>query len=97
MEWAGSRVLHDADQSDAGNVERRYWAPSRAVIHLAASVAVIGQALNKAGVQHCFELLLFCRELVEGIVQRAQAYEELIAHDPAFPVKVDDLIKVRIV
>ncbi len=43
-------VLDDADQSDAGNVERRYWAPSRPVIHLAASTAVAGQALNKAGV-----------------------------------------------
>ena len=90
-------VLGDAGQSDAGNVERRYWAPSRPVIHLAASIAVIGQELKKAGVQLSFELLLVCRELIEGIVQRAQAYEELIACDPIFPVKADDLIKVRIV
>jgi hypothetical protein len=40
--------------------------------------------------------LLLCRELVELIVQRAQAYEELIARDRALPVKADDLIKVRI-
>ncbi|MGO9485454.1 MAG: hypothetical protein ACLPX9_12845 [Rhodomicrobium sp.] len=90
-------VLDDAGQSDAGNVKRRYWAPSRPVIHLAASAAVIGQALKKAGVPLCFEHLLICRELVELIVQRAQAYEELIARDPAFPVKADELIKVRMV
>ena len=90
-------VLDDAGQSDAGNVKRRYWAPSRPVIHLAASALSIGQELNKAGVQLGLELLLFWRELVEGIVQRAQLYEELIAGDKAFPVKADDLIKVRIV
>jgi hypothetical protein len=90
-------VRGDAGQSDAGNVKRRYWAPSRPVIHLAASMAVTGQALKKAGVPLSFDLLLVWRELVEGIVQRAQGYEELIARDPAFPVKADDLIKVRIV
>ena len=90
-------VLDDAGQSEASNVERRYWAPSRPVIHLAASALSIGQELKKPGVQLCLELLLFWRELVERIVQRAQVCEELIARDPAFPVKVDDLIKVRIV
>ena len=90
-------VLDDAGQSDAGNVERRYWAPSRPVIHLAAATAVTGQALKKAGVPLGLELLLLWRELVEGIVQRAQAYEELIARDPAFPVKADALIKVRVI
>jgi hypothetical protein len=90
-------VLDDAGQSDAGNVERRYWAPSRPVIHLAAAMAVTGQALQKAGVPLGLELLLLWRELVEGIVQRAQAYEELIARDPAFPVKADALIKVRVI
>ncbi|MGA7323639.1 MAG: hypothetical protein WBX25_03945 [Rhodomicrobium sp.] len=89
-------VLDDAGQSDAGNVKRRYWAPSRPVIHLAASALSIGQELNKAGVHLGLELLLFWRELVEGIVQRAQLYEELIAGDQTFPVKADDLIKVRI-
>ncbi len=92
-----SFVRDDAGQSDAGNVKRRYWAPSRPVIHLAASMAVTGQALNKAGVQLGLKHLLFWRELVEGIVQRAQAYEELIARDQTFPVKADDLIKVRMV
>ena len=90
-------VLDDAGQSDASNVERRYWAPSRPVIHLAAAMAVTGDALKKAGARLCLEHLLIWRELVEWIVQRAQAYEELIARDPAFPVKADDLIKVRIV
>ncbi len=90
-------VLGDAGQSDAGNVEQRYWTPSRPVIHLAASTAVTGQELKKAGVQLSFELLLVCRELLEAIVQRAQAYEELIARDQTFPVKADDLIKVRMV
>ena len=90
-------VLDDAGQSDAGNVKRRYWAPSRPVIHLAAATAVTGQALKKAGVPLGLELLLPWRELVGGIVQRAQAYEELIARDPAFPVKADALIKVRVI
>ncbi len=90
-------ALEDAGQSDAGNVERRFWTPSRPVIHLAASAAFMGHALNKAGVQLCLAHLLLCRELVELIVQRAQAHEELIARDPAFPVKAGDLIKVRIV
>jgi hypothetical protein len=77
-------------------VKRRYWAPSRPVIHLAAATAVTGQALKKAGVPLGLELLLLWRELVEGIVQQARAYEELIARDPVFPVKADALIKVRI-
>jgi hypothetical protein len=67
------------------------------VIHLAASAAVTGQALNKAGFQLCLAHLLIWRELIELIVQRAKAYEELIARDRALPVKADDLIKVRIV
>jgi hypothetical protein len=90
-------VLDDAGQSEAGNVERRYWTPSRPVIHLAASTEAIGQALKKAGFRLCLAHLLICRELVERIVQRAQAYEELIGRDPTFPVKAGDLIKVRIV
>ena len=90
-------VLDDAGQSDAGNLERRYWAPSRPVIHLAAAAAATGQALQKAGAPLSLELLLLWRDLIEGIVQRAQAYEELIAGDPAFPVKANDLSKVRIV
>jgi hypothetical protein len=90
-------VLGDAGQSDAGNLERRYWAPSRPVIHLAAATAVTGQALKKAGAQLCLEHLLLCRELVELIVQRAQAYEELIARDQTFPVKAGALIQVRLV
>jgi hypothetical protein len=89
-------VLDDAGQSDAGNVKQRYWSPSRPVIHLAASAAVTGQALKKAGARLCLAHLLICRELIELIVQRAQAHEELIARDPAFPVKAGDLIKVRI-
>jgi len=90
-------VLDDAGQSDAGNVERRYWAPSRPVIHLAAAMAVTGQGLKKAGARLCLEHLLVCPELIEWIVQRVQAYEKLITRDPTFPVKADDLIKVRIV
>jgi hypothetical protein len=90
-------VLEDAGQSDACNVKRRYWAPSRPVIHLAAAAAVTGQALKKAGAQLCLAHLLLCRELVELIVQQARAYEELIARDQPFRVKADDLIKVRII
>jgi hypothetical protein len=59
-------VLEDAGQSDAGNLERRYWAPSRPVIHLAAAAAVTGQALQKAGVQLGLDLLLVWRDLIEG-------------------------------
>ena len=90
-------VLEDAGQSDAGNVKQRCWTPSRPVIHLAAAAAVTGQALKKAGAQLCLAHLLLCRELVELIVQQAQAYEELIARDQPFRVKADDLIKVRII
>jgi hypothetical protein len=90
-------VLDDAGQSDAGNVKRRYWAPSRPVIHLAASMMVTGQELKKAGARLCLAHLLLCRELIELIVQRAQAYEELIARDKSSPVKADALTKVRIV
>ncbi len=90
-------VLEDAGQSDAGNVKRRYWAPSRPVIHLAASALVAAQELKKTGVQLCLAHLLICRELIEGIIQRAQTYEELIACDQTLPVKAGDLIKVRIV
>jgi hypothetical protein len=61
------------------------------------AMAVTGDALKKAGARLCLEHLLIWRELVEWIVQRAQAYEELIARDPTFPVKADELIKVRIV
>jgi hypothetical protein len=90
-------VLDDAGQSDAGNLKRRYWTPSRPVIHLAAAMLVTGLELKKAGVPLGLELLLVWRELVEAIVRRAQAYEKLIARDQAFPGKADKLIKLRIV
>ena len=42
-------VLEDAGQTEPGNVERRVWAPSRPVIHIAAAAAMAGQELSKRG------------------------------------------------
>lgn len=90
-------VLDDIGQADPNNVERRVWAPSGPVIHLAAAAAMIGQELRRKGIQTGLEYLLLCRELIEAIVLRAKLLEELIAKDPRFPVKAETLIRVRLV
>jgi hypothetical protein len=90
-------VLEDAEQSDANNLKRRYWTPSRPVIHLAAAIAIIGQEQLRKGEQIRMEHLLLWRELIEEIIRRAKLFEDLIAKSRNFPVKTDELIRVRIV
>jgi hypothetical protein len=90
-------TMEAAGQSDANNVERRFFVPSRPVIHLAAAAAVLGQAIHKRGVPLGLEDILRCRELIEAIVREAENFERLIEQDPSMPVKADELIRVRIV
>ena len=90
-------VLEDAGLADAENVESRYWRPSRPVIHLATAAALIGQQLEKAGVPFSQETFLLNRELTECVLRKAEELETLIANDPKFPVKPDQLIRFRIV
>jgi hypothetical protein len=90
-------VLEDAGLADPVNVESRFWRPSRPVIHLAAATAFIGQQLEKAGVPFSQETFLLNRELTECVLRKAEELETLIANDPKFPVKPDQLIRFRIV
>jgi hypothetical protein len=90
-------VQDDAEQSDAQNVKRRYWDPSRLVIHIAAAAAVVGQEQVRAGKDLDFTQLLLRRDLIEDIVRRAELFETLITGDPKFPVKADSLIQLRLV
>jgi hypothetical protein len=90
-------VMEAAGQSDANNVERRLFVPSRPVIHLAAAAAVVGQAIHKAGFLLYLEHILLRRELIAAIVREAETFERLIEQDPSIPVKADMLIRVRIV
>jgi hypothetical protein len=89
-------VLDDAGQADAGNVERRIWAPSRPVIHLAAAAAIVGQQVRKNGYNLGLESLLADRALIEAIVKLAEVLEGLVATDPKIPVKADQLIRFRL-
>jgi hypothetical protein len=89
-------VLKDAGQSEPTNVERRYWAPSRPVIHLAAAAAIIGPQLQKAGKSIFLETFLFHRAFIECVMQLAEELEALAGKDPKFPIKADQLIRCRI-
>lgn len=89
-------VLDDAGQAETGNLEQRIWAPSRPVIHLAAAAAIAGQQLRKSGYPLALETLLFHRWLIEAIARLAEELEALIAKDPKFPVKADQLIRFRL-
>jgi hypothetical protein len=89
-------VLDDAGQADPVNVEKRVWAPSRPVIHLAAAVAFLAQKLKKAGQTPWLELFLLNREWIEAVVLQAEGLERLIADNPKFPVKTEQLIRVRL-
>lgn len=90
-------VMEDAEQSDANNVKRRYWIPSRPVIHLAAAMAIIAQEQIKMGHRLSMELLMFDQALVADIIGRANAIEALIAKSKKFPVTADILIQVRLI
>jgi hypothetical protein len=89
-------VLDDSGQAESGNVERRIWAPSRPVIHLAVAAAIIGQKLLKSGHKVAFDRLLADRTLIEEIAMLAEVLEMLVATDPKFPIKADQLIRFRL-
>jgi len=89
-------VLDDAQQADSGNVERRVWAPSRPVIHLAAAAAIVGQRLSKSGGIIGLESFLINRAFVEEVVRLAEELEALIAKDKKFPVRTDQLVRFRL-
>jgi hypothetical protein len=90
-------VLDDAGLSDANDVEKRYWAPSRSVIHLAAAALVVGHEFKERQISLAPERLLFSREWITEIIRRAEFAESLIASDTKAPVKVETLLKVRLV
>jgi hypothetical protein len=89
-------VLTDAGLADADNVEKRFWRPSLPVIHLATAAAIVGQELKSAGLALGLETFLFSRELIQSVVYRAEALEALMAKDPQFRVKADQLIRIRL-
>jgi hypothetical protein len=89
-------VLDDAGQAETGNLEQRIWARSRPVIHLAAAAAIAGQQLRKNGYPLSLETLLFHRWLTEAIARLAEELEALIAKDPKFPVRPEQLIRFRL-
>src|SRR5271165_877014 len=78
------------------NLEQRIWAPSRPVIHLAAAAAIAGQQLRKSGYPLALESLLFHRWIIEAVARLAEELETLIAKDPKFPVKPEQLIRFRL-
>jgi hypothetical protein len=85
-------VREDAGQADTTNVLRRVWAPSRPVIHLAAAAAIVGQKFQKRGLT----IGLFDRHLVEEVLVEAETLKALIATDPKFPVKPEQLVQFRL-
>ena len=89
-------VLEDAGQKDTTNVQRRFWAPSRPVIHLAAAAAVVHQMRIRAGQLVAFESLLINRAHIEAVVRLAEELEGLIAGNPKFPVRAEQLIQFRL-
>ena len=89
-------VLDDAEQAESSNVKTRYWLPSRPVIHISAAAAIMGQKLKKAGQSTSLESFLSDRDLIEVVVRLAAELEALIAKDPKFPVKADQLIRFRL-
>ena len=78
------------------NIPKRFWRPSRAVIHMAAALAVTGQEWARSGVELSFLQLLFDSELMKTVVVRSQNFADLIAQDSQFPVKHEALIQIRI-
>ncbi len=89
-------VLEDAGQKDTTNVQRRFWAPSRPVIHLAAAAAIVHQIRTKAGQLVALESLLINRAHIQAVVRLAEELERLIARNPKFPVKAEQLIQFRL-
>jgi hypothetical protein len=89
-------VAEDAGQLDPINVERRVWAPSRPVIHLAAAAAMLGQRRNKGGIPTGLETFLLDRGFVEEVSRQAERLRALIASDAKFPVKAEQLVPFRL-
>lgn len=89
-------AIKDAGQSDASNLKRRYWAPSRPVIHLAAAAAIVEQERRRSGQSIDIQSFLLDGALIEEIVRGAEELAGLIASDPKFPVKADQLIRFRL-
>jgi hypothetical protein len=89
-------VLEDAGQKDTTNVQRRFWAPSRPVIHLAAAAAFVGQIRSRAGYPLSLESLLTDRFLIETVVEKARRIEAIIAGNPKFPVRYEQLTQIRL-
>jgi hypothetical protein len=90
-------VLKDAGLANPENVETRFWRPSRPVIHLATAAAFIGQQLKKVGVLFSQEIFLESREFIACVLRNAEELEALIANDSQFPIKADQLIRVRVI
>ena len=89
-------VAEDAGQVDPINVERRVWAPSRPVIHLAAAAAMLGQRRNKGGIPTGLETFLLDRGFVEEVSRQAERLRAVIASDARFPVKAEQLVPFRL-
>jgi hypothetical protein len=89
-------VLEDAGQADANNVETRIWRTSRPVIHLAAAAVIAASQRSNAAKEVALELFLCNRPHIEQVVRIAVEFEALIASDPKFPVKADQLIRFRL-
>jgi hypothetical protein len=87
-------VLDDAGQADLENVEKRFWRPSKPVIHLATAAALVGQELQKADVPLLLDSFLFHEALIEAVLRRAELLKELISKDPKFPAKAEQLIQL---
>jgi hypothetical protein len=89
-------VLDDAELSDANDVEKRYWAPSRPVVHLAAAALVVGHELKNRQMPMTLESLVSSREWIREVIRLAEIAEKLIANDPQAPVKFETLVRVRL-
>lgn len=89
-------VLEDAGQRDAQNLKKRFWAPSRPVMHLAAAVFIVGEQLRKGRETIPVEDFLFDGLFIKRVVWLGGQLQELIANDPNFPIKRDQLIPFRL-
>ena len=81
---------------DSTNVEHRYWASSRPVIHLAAPIAIVGQWVKEAGQVVGLESFLFQQVLIDLVLRHAEELKSLIAQDPTFLVNAEQLIPFRV-
>lgn len=89
-------VAEDAGQTEPINVERRIWARSRPVIHIAAAAAMEGQELSKRGEPVGLESFLLDQAFIERVARLAEELETLVAQDPKFPVRPEQLIRFRL-